>query len=163
MAGPMIHLLCGLPGSGKTTLARQLEADLPALVLSEDEWVSRLFPPEAAHSDKVRMRVKHLQWAIGVRTVRIGRDVVLDWGAWSRKERDIFRARAAADRVPLRFHYLDVPFDELLRRIERRNADLPPATYHVTEADLRRWLRWFEPPTADELREPDAVGPPSSP
>lgn len=151
MAELAIHLLCGLPGAGKTTLAQQLEAELPALRLSEDEWVSRLYPPEAAHDDAVRMTVKHLQWDLAVRTLRMGRAAVLDWGAWSRQERDLFRSRAAADRVPLRLHYLDVPVPELLRRLAARNAALPPETCHVTEADLRAALRWFQPPTVEEL------------
>ena len=30
---PMLHLICGLPCAGKTTLAKQLERDVPALRL----------------------------------------------------------------------------------------------------------------------------------
>src|SRR5689334_14656669 len=32
-----LHLICGLPGSGKTTLSRKLEQTLPALRLSADD------------------------------------------------------------------------------------------------------------------------------
>ncbi|MEP7216945.1 MAG: AAA family ATPase [Anaerolineaceae bacterium] len=35
-------LVCGLPGAGKTTLARQLERQLPAIRLCCDEWLSEL-------------------------------------------------------------------------------------------------------------------------
>ena len=38
---PTVHLLCGLPGAGKTTLARQLEAGLPAVRFSLDERMLR--------------------------------------------------------------------------------------------------------------------------
>lgn len=41
---PTVHLLCGLPGAGKTTLARRLEAGLPAIRFSLDEWMLRLYP-----------------------------------------------------------------------------------------------------------------------
>ncbi|MDA0233194.1 MAG: AAA family ATPase [Chloroflexi bacterium] len=34
---PTLHLVCGLTGAGKTTLARQLEPDLPALRLAADD------------------------------------------------------------------------------------------------------------------------------
>ncbi|MGC8486970.1 MAG: AAA family ATPase [Clostridia bacterium] len=35
-------LMCGLPGSGKTTRARELERVLPALRLAPDEWLREL-------------------------------------------------------------------------------------------------------------------------
>ena len=35
---PRVHLLAGLNGAGKTTFARQLEADLPAVRFTLDEW-----------------------------------------------------------------------------------------------------------------------------
>ena len=35
-------LICGLPGAGKTTLARELEVALPAVRLSGDEWMTDL-------------------------------------------------------------------------------------------------------------------------
>ena len=37
-----LFMLMGLPGSGKTTLARRLERERPALVLSPDVWMSRI-------------------------------------------------------------------------------------------------------------------------
>ncbi|WP_460532347.1 AAA family ATPase [Flindersiella endophytica] len=36
-----VHLLCGLVGAGKTTCARRLAADLPAVRFSPDEWMLR--------------------------------------------------------------------------------------------------------------------------
>ena len=39
-----LYLTCGLPGSGKTTLAKQLERDLPALLLNGDEWLHAVYP-----------------------------------------------------------------------------------------------------------------------
>jgi predicted kinase len=38
-AGRLI-VLCGLPGSGKTTIARQLVDDLDAIRLCSDEWMT---------------------------------------------------------------------------------------------------------------------------
>ena len=35
-------LICGLPASGKSTLARQLAPEIPAIRLDKDEWVTRL-------------------------------------------------------------------------------------------------------------------------
>ena len=37
-----LFMMMGLPGSGKTTLARRLERERPALVLSLNVWMSRI-------------------------------------------------------------------------------------------------------------------------
>jgi AAA domain len=39
---PTFHLICGLPCSGKTTLARRLEVEEPALYLSPDPWMAQV-------------------------------------------------------------------------------------------------------------------------
>ena len=43
---PTLFLTCGLPGSGKTTLAKRIEQERPALRLTADEWLFALFGPE---------------------------------------------------------------------------------------------------------------------
>jgi predicted kinase len=120
--------------------------------LAEDEWVLRLFPPDAPNDDTVRLPIKNVQWELAVRAIQLGSHVVLDWGVWSREERDDYRARAAALAIPLKLHFLDAPFEELVRRLEQRNAALPPATFRVTAAELQAYLPCFQPPTPDELR-----------
>ncbi|WP_462236286.1 P-loop nucleotide/nucleoside kinase family protein, partial [Nostocoides australiense] len=40
---PVLHLTTGLPGTGKTTLAREIEARDNALRLTPDEWMNPLF------------------------------------------------------------------------------------------------------------------------
>jgi predicted kinase len=37
-------------------------------------------------------------------------------------------------------------------RLAARNANLPPGTFHVTQAQLDLWDGWFERPSPDELR-----------
>ena len=146
-----VFLLCGLPGSGKTTLAREIVRDRPALRLTEDDWVARFFGPGDVHIDAIRVAIKEGQWEIAARVLALGVDVVLDWGVWGRSERDDYRARAAALGVTLELIYLDVPRDELARRLAARNAALPPNTFRVEIADLDEWIGLFEPPSAEEL------------
>jgi predicted kinase len=146
---PVLHLICGLPGSGKTSLARQLELHLPALRLAPDEWMARIVGD--GYDDAKRAAVEAVQWEIAARALRLGVDVVLENGFWSRSERDDFRARAAAVGADTRLHFLDVPRDELLRRLALRNAALPEDTFRVNEAQLDLWSKWFEPPTPDEM------------
>ena len=148
---PILHLICGLPGSGKTTLARRLEQDLLALRLAPDEWMARIVGD--GYDEAKRVAVEAVQWEIAAQALKLGIDVILENGFWSRSERDDYRARAAAIGADTRIHFLDVPRDELLRRLALRNSALPPDTFRVNKAQLDLWLGWFEPPTPDELEK----------
>lgn len=146
---PVLHLICGLPGPGKTTLARRLELDLPALRLAPDEWMARIVGD--GYDEAKRAAVEAVQWEIAARALRLGVDVILENGFWSRAERDDFRARAAALGADTRLHFLNVPRNELLRRLASRNEAAPKDTFRVNEAQLDLWSKWFEPPTPEEM------------
>ena len=53
--------------------------------------------------------------------------------------------------VGVELHYLDVPTDELWRRIEARNSQPPWDSYPIRRADLDGWLPLFQAPDAAEL------------
>lgn len=102
--------------------------------------------------DRRRTPVETLQWQVAARALELGIDVILDWGFWSRRERDDFRARAKQLGARCEVRYLDVPRNALAQRIETRNANLPPGTFHVTPEQLDLWTSWFEAPANDELQ-----------
>jgi len=147
-------LMVGLPGAGKTTLAKKLEAERPALRLTPDDWITPLFGSDLpqAQLDRVRTPVETVQWDVAARALSLGLNVILDFGFWTRKEREDFRARAAALGAGSEICFLDVPHPELTRRVTDRGADLPPHTFHVTEAQLQAWAKEFEKPSAEELK-----------
>ncbi len=144
-----LHLICGMPGSGKTTLARKLEEEEPALRLTPDEWMARVVG-DGYDVDK-RAVVEAMLWELAQRVLQLGSSVVLDFGFWSRDERNKFRKRAAELGAETCLHFLDVSRDELIMRLEKRNADLPPDTFHIDISDLDLWLSYFERPEPDEL------------
>ena len=146
---PRLALLCGLPGAGKTTLGRRLEAALPALRLSPDEWLTDL--RQDLFDEAARERVEGLQWRLAQRVLQLGGSVILENGFWGRSERDERRegGRALGARVELR--YLDVPLEELWRRIDRRNAEGAWGTAPITRAQLEEWAAVFQAPDAAEL------------
>src|SRR5438874_66877 len=70
--------------------------------------------------------------------------VVLDFGLWARIERDEMRSVARGLGVGVELHYLDLPTDELWRRIEARNSKPSWDSYPIRRADLDEWLRMFQ-------------------
>lgn len=163
---PILYLTCGLPGSGKTSFAKVIEQEVPALRLTGDDWMLRLYPgisTQEAELGPCRGRVEQMQWRIALQVLRLGCSVVVDWGVWARAERDVCRqeARAAGARVVLCF--LDVPFDKLWERVAQRNAMRPADTFEISRTDLARWCSLFEPPTTEELALYDPLDIPLSP
>ena len=147
---PTLHLICGLPCSGKTTLGKRLEQELPALRLCPDEWMYRIVSD--GYDQKRRDAVEAEQWNVAARALALGVNVILENGFWERSERDQYRARAKAIGMQTKLHYLEVPMEELKRRLAKRNAAMPPDTFHVSEADLVKWAARFDVPTEEELK-----------
>ena len=152
-----LHLLVGLPCAGKTTRAQQLEQELPALRLTLDAWHIHLFGQDAQEPehDARHRRIEALLWTIARRALELGTHVILDYGFWAREEREDYRARAKQLGARSEVHFLDVPADELLRRLVRRNAQLSPKTFHISEEMMKPWIAFFQKPTPDELEPRD--------
>lgn len=143
-----LHLIRGLPGSGKTTLAHQLEKDGEGIRLSPDEWMTAL--GFHLYDEAARTRVEQLQWKLAQRLLANKTSVILENGFWSRQERDAYRSVAISLGAKTRLHYLSIPIEELRRRIIARNQDNPPESM-VDPDDLLSWGNLFEPPTKEEL------------
>lgn len=155
---PTLFLICGLPAAGKTTLAKRIERDRPALRLTPDEWIAHLLSPDwdREELDRLRSPVEMLQWEVASQALTLGVNVVLDWGLWGRGERDELRARGSALGARVQVCYLDVPRAQLLERLSARNANLQRGMFKVSEAELDLWSTSFEPPTAEELGKSEA-------
>jgi predicted kinase/GNAT superfamily N-acetyltransferase len=142
---PRLIIVCGLPGSGKTIHATQVERDLHAVRFCADEWMNavgiNLWQSDA------RQRIEKLQWNIARQILSLGRNVVIEWGTWGRSERDLLRTEARALGAAVELHLLDAPVEVLFERIQRRNMETPA----ITLDDLRSWSQMFERPTSDEM------------
>ena len=148
-----LYLICGLPGAGKTTLARQLESAHSAVRLCPDEWIEALLADraDAAELDRLRDPVEGVQWQLAKRLLRLGVNVILENGFWSREERARYRSQAEALGARVELNYLQVERDELWARLAKRNQALPPGSFAVREDQLDLWMSWFEAPTPDEF------------
>jgi predicted kinase len=83
---PTLHLMVGLPCSGKTTLAKKLQQELPAMRLTPDEWMARVVGD--GYDEAKRAIVEAMLWEIAAQGLQLGINVILDYGFWARVERD---------------------------------------------------------------------------
>ena len=150
-----LHLMIGLPCSGKTTYAKELSVTEKALLLTPDVWQLKLFGQDfpGPYHDKRHSDIESIMWDVAKSVLSLGTSVILDFGCWSRVERDDFRSRAHALGVGFKLHYMDVPYSDLYRRLKERNQNLPEGAFHIPKAEMDGFIAVFEPPAADELME----------
>jgi predicted kinase len=158
---PVVYLLVGLTGSGKTTYAqRRLEPG--AVRLSVDEIVVRdhgrygvdypedgYFEREGPAVAEVRARLAEL--------VGQGRDVVLDHGLWLQRDRAEWKKLVEEAGGTWRLLYFPVAREELLRRLAERNLRQDANALTVSEAALDDFYARFDVPhgEGEEIVAPD--------
>jgi len=126
-------IVCGLPGSGKTTYAKQLETELRAIRFCADEWMDALLLD--LWDEAIRAKIEALQWEFCQRLLALGLTTIIEWGTWGRSERAALRTRAQELGAKVELHYLTAPIEVLLERIERRRMENPP----ITREHLLQW------------------------
>ena len=147
-------LICGLPGSGKTTLAKQLAEERRAVRLAPDEWKHDLGIDY--YDEAMRIRLEARLWRLAQELLKLGQSVILENGFWAREERDELRIAARTLGVAVELHYLEASIEELWRRIRLRNEKAEPGAVPIKRRDLEKWAAQFEPPEAGELALFDA-------
>jgi predicted kinase len=158
MTRPTLFLTVGLPSTGKTTAARQLEIEHSALRLTKDEWVKALYGHENPRSAQDVIEGRLIE--IGLRVLELGTNVVIDYGLWSRDERSALR-QAAADRgASVEMRYFEVIPAEQRRRLDQRQAEAPHTTWPMSGEELAEWAATFDIPTPGELDGSEATGDP---
>lgn len=153
---PTLTLFCGLPGSGKTTVAKRIEAESSAIRICTDDWQELL---GVSHSvEEFHDRLQIVLYSHALRLLAAGVDVILEDGLWTKPERQRKLADANQLKVHTHLHFFDLSLDVLRRRIEARNAALSPGAVPVSIEDLTRWHQAvFERPTPSELALFDEV------
>lgn len=146
-----LFLIVGLPGSGKTTRARELEKLHRALRFTPDAWMIPLFGESEAGVK--RDLLEGLLITAGLRALAGGMNVVLDFGFWGRDERSALRWLGGS--VGARVEVVYLPVDEAAqrRRVQERSLTCPGQTFPITDSDLAQWRAQFEEPTARELAD----------
>lgn len=146
---PVLITFCGLPGSGKTTLAKEIEKTTGAVRLNTDEWMAALGID--FFDDEFRDRLQVRLYEHGITLLKLGQSIILEDGHWTREERDKHREVAHKLGAAIQIHYFDLSFDELWRRLKVRNAIGAYDTVPITKQLLKEYWSKFQRPDMTEL------------
>lgn len=157
-------LVGGLPGTGKSTLARRLSDRLGWALLRSDELRKDLLglahdQPAGADAyapDVVAVTYAELLDRAG-RLLELGESVILDATWADRQVRADAEATAARAHAELAAVYCVVPAAVAHRRLASRRTDASDATAAVHDAMRDRFAPWEGAVTVDTDRPPDRV------
>ncbi len=76
MSEARLILICGLPGSGRTRLAKQLSIEVSAVRLSPDEWKHDLGIDY--YDEQRRVQLENRLWRPGQELLKLGQGVIME-------------------------------------------------------------------------------------
>lgn len=154
-----VHLISGLPCSGKTTYSIALRSDTGGVHVLLDYWLITSFGAYSiesiGHDEHVRrvLASRKLIWDMASEFLQRDVDVILDDGFFLRENRMQLIASAQRLGASATTHFLDTPTDVLRPRLEARNAKLPQYNFRIDPRLLDTFVDLFEVPTRDEGAE----------
>ena len=144
---------CGKMGAGKSTLSQKISQELNAILVSEDEWLSAIYPEEIQNFDdylKYSKRLKPLLKGHIQNILNSGISGVMDGPANTRKQRAWCKDIFAGEGIPHRLIYLDGDDKTCIERIAKRRKTNPERAQFDTEDVFRHVTSFFQAPSADE-------------
>jgi predicted kinase len=151
---PTLHLIHGFVGAGKTTFAKKLAAETGAVRFSHDEWMCVLYGanPDAGEFADFSSRVSGLIWVTASRVLAAGADVILDYGFWTRADRDDYRLRGKEAGAEVKLYVLSADPEIMKSRALKRTEEMPEGQLFIDANAIEIFRAKFEP--VDPLQEP---------
>ncbi|MFC7686280.1 AAA family ATPase [Ureibacillus sp. GCM10028918] len=148
-----LYFFCGKMGTGKTTKSKQLAIEKHAVLLSEDEWLSSLYPNQiTSFEDYLKFSAqlkpfvkKHVQNILSV-----GTDVVMDFPGNTKNLRKWFLDMVSEINANHQLIFLNLNNEQCLRQIAKRRNEQPERAAFDTEAMFIHVTKFFEAPEASE-------------
>lgn len=146
-----IYLIVGFMGFGKTTLAKRLEKQLPAIRLTSDEFMRKLFSRNLPDSEfRIAWRkIDDLIWDLTAQIIHAGTDVVLDYGFWSKDSRREAFEKAMKITENIVFYQVGCDIQTAKQRVLKRTENNQNELF-INEDCFNKFLQQYQPIEEDE-------------
>ena len=150
-----VYLICGKLCCGKTTYSQKLCAENDVVLLSVNEMTLTVFGQNCGDKhDEYVLNAKKYLLSKSLELIDKNINIVLDWGFWTRKEREFAKDFYKSRGIDCELHYIDISDDVCKARIEKRNKAVltdKTSAYYVDENLLDKFNSIFETPSEDEI------------
>ncbi|MCL9759634.1 ATP-binding protein [Frankia sp. AiPa1] len=152
----LVVMMCGLPGSGKSTYAKALERHgYTRLSIDETvwEWTGRdggkLDPAEY---ERLRSAAERQLWDELIRLMTTRAPVVIDYSFWNRATRARYKAAIESHGCRWELIWLKADLDTLRRRLALRGRQSGANSVTVSDELLERYFTDFQEPVGEGER-----------
>lgn len=153
MKSGTLIFFCGKMGAGKSTKSKQIANERNAVLISEDEWLASLYPGEISTFNEYLLCSDKLKPVIQMHVeniLRAGANVVMDFPANTKRQREWFKQIVSKAESPYELNYL-IASDELcLEQIAQRRIEQPERSDFDTETVFNEVNKYFEAPHESE-------------
>jgi len=149
---PIVYLICGFIGAGKTTFAKRIEKETGAVRITKDEWSIRLIgnDPTIDGYEEWDRKIIGLSRDIAFYLAEKGIDVIMDEGFWAKEERDELKRKINAIGAEVVMYYVETSIETMRERVVRRNNNLTKESFKISREMLDNYLMHWQPPGEDE-------------
>ena len=145
----IMHFISGKLGSGKTTLAKKITSEANAIFISEDIWLSKLFPDQIHTFQDYMLYSKRFRDTLKphvVELLRHGISVIFDFAGNVPQESDWVKSIIEQAEVTHILHCI-VASDDLCRaQYKKRNLSLPEGSKVITDQEFDAINQFYTSP-----------------
>ncbi|MGC1174615.1 AAA family ATPase [Polaromonas sp.] len=157
---PLIHLIEGPVGAGKSTYAAALATRIGGVHIALDEWFARLFSPDRPDADVMpwyvvrKERLAQHIWTHAQVLLRSGAKPILELGLVQKRSREILYEQARSAGVELKVYVLEASREVRRERVARRNLLKGPTFSMVVPDPIFEFASdMWQSPDATEILE----------
>ncbi|WP_264740055.1 AAA family ATPase [Cytobacillus firmus] len=150
---PLVVIMCGVAGSGKTTFSKRLEKEgFVRLSIDEEIWATNGrygidFPIEKIEEYK-KDAEKNLRNRL-IKLIEDKQQVVIDFSFWDRARRCQYKKLIEDSGGKWKLIFLKVQPNDLRERLKLRNKRFDANAFPISEEILTSYLNGFEIPNGE--------------